>query len=295
MEKRIITLAVLAVFVFTFVPGAAWASGLNNAVSIDFKDADIRDVFKILGAKADCNIITEKSVRGNITIRAKDVPVIRLARQIAAANGFIVVVDGNTLILTDERRVPVISITRAVRNMGAADATKAIVSAFRKDLRMAVVEDSNSVIITGRPDMVNEAEKLLASIDRPRPDVRALVQLKREGRVLREFELQAAFGNENQMNWISRKPVEKLSAKPLKTLPEISFVGITPEFIDGKGRLHGFLSCHFNLPGDTVGVKSDKGVKTSFIAESGKPVTVARFSGDETGLAIVLTLQYQGR
>jgi|GEM_PF-1115363 len=295
MEKRITVLAILAVIVFTFVAGTVSASNLDNKVSIDFKDTDIRDVFRLLGEKAGCNIITEKSVRGNITVRAKDVSVIRLARQIATANGFTVVVDGNTLILTEERKLPAICITRTLKHMGAPEAVKAIGVAFRKELRLAVVEDSNAVIINGRPEAVKEAEKLLASIDRARPDVRALIQLRREGHVLREFELQAAFGNENQMDWTSRKPVEKISDKPLKALPESSFVGITPEFIDEKGRLHGFLSCHFNLAGETAGAKSNKTVKTSFIVESGKPVTVARFGGDEAGLAIVLTLHYQGR
>lgn len=46
----------------------------SNNVTLDFKDADIRNVLKIISYKAGINIITTPDVMGNVTIRLVDVP-----------------------------------------------------------------------------------------------------------------------------------------------------------------------------------------------------------------------------
>lgn len=46
----------------------------SQNVTLDFKDADIRNVLKIISYKAGVNIITTPEVMGNVTIRLVDVP-----------------------------------------------------------------------------------------------------------------------------------------------------------------------------------------------------------------------------
>src|SRR4030042_5110047 len=46
----------------------------SQNVTLDFKDADIRNVLKIISYKAGVNIVTTPEVMGNVTIRLVDVP-----------------------------------------------------------------------------------------------------------------------------------------------------------------------------------------------------------------------------
>jgi len=48
--------------------------GASDNVTLDFKEADIRNVLKIISYKAGINIVTTPEVIGNITIRLVDVP-----------------------------------------------------------------------------------------------------------------------------------------------------------------------------------------------------------------------------
>ncbi|HEY9070803.1 MAG TPA: secretin N-terminal domain-containing protein [Candidatus Ozemobacteraceae bacterium] len=294
MNHRFVLCAVLA-GLFAFCAGqAVSAAELDRKLSIDFTNADIRDIFKLLGEKSGCNVITEKAVRGNVTVRAKDVPIQRLARQIAEANGFFLQIEGNTMLLTDERKLPVISVTRQLRHMNAGEAAKVVISALAKDLRVAVVEDTNSLIISARAPVVQEVEKLLASIDRPRPDMRALVQLKQSGSVVREFECGLVIGRENQMDWVVKQTARRDGDKPLRRVPDSSSIALMPDFIDEKGRVHGALTCKLNLPAG-ADTRAAQVVRTGFVAEPGKAVTVARLGGVREGLAIVLTVSGPAR
>ena len=53
-------------------PAAAAAAAGN--VTLDFKDADIRNVLKIISYKSGMNIVTTPDVMGNVTIRLTEVP-----------------------------------------------------------------------------------------------------------------------------------------------------------------------------------------------------------------------------
>jgi type II secretory pathway component HofQ len=47
---------------------------ISDNVTLDFKEADIRNVLKIISYKAGVNIVTTPEVIGNVTIRLTDVP-----------------------------------------------------------------------------------------------------------------------------------------------------------------------------------------------------------------------------
>ena len=50
------------------------AAVVSENVTLDFKDADIRNVLKIISYKSGANIVTTPEVMGNVTIRLVDVP-----------------------------------------------------------------------------------------------------------------------------------------------------------------------------------------------------------------------------
>jgi hypothetical protein len=75
-------------------------------VSLEFAKADIRDVLRLLHVKSGHNIVVEKSVRGNLSIRAVDTPWTDVLRAIASGMGFAATRHGTVIYIADERRLP---------------------------------------------------------------------------------------------------------------------------------------------------------------------------------------------
>lgn len=72
----------------------------SENVTLDFKDADIHNVLKILAKKADVNIVTTPDVIGTVTIKLVDVPWTRAMDVILKSNGFGYQKQGNVILVT---------------------------------------------------------------------------------------------------------------------------------------------------------------------------------------------------
>lgn len=70
-----------------------------NLVSLDFKDADIRNVLKILSQKAGLNIVPTAEVMGTITIKLTEVPWERALDIILKSNGYGYQKQGNVVLV----------------------------------------------------------------------------------------------------------------------------------------------------------------------------------------------------
>jgi len=69
-------------------------------VTLDFKDADIHSVLKIMGQKGNVNIVATADVIGTITIKLTDVPWERALDIILKSNGFGYQKQGNVILVT---------------------------------------------------------------------------------------------------------------------------------------------------------------------------------------------------
>jgi type IV pilus assembly protein PilQ len=150
------------------VPGV-WA---EDNISLDFRDADIRDLLKIIAQKSGTNIIAEKSVRGNVTVRLTDVYYEEAMNLIAKTNGFAVRKIGNTWILADEKKLVEnfekgLTITKRLQYAKAADVSKIIAQTIKKDVKVATDDRINAVIVSGGKDILDEVKKLIETVDTP--------------------------------------------------------------------------------------------------------------------------------
>jgi len=71
-----------------------------NNVTLDFKEADIHNVLKILAQKAGLNIVATPDVMGTVTIKLTDVPWERALDIILKSNGFGFQRQGNVILVT---------------------------------------------------------------------------------------------------------------------------------------------------------------------------------------------------
>ncbi|NLI76446.1 MAG: hypothetical protein GX442_08395 [Candidatus Riflebacteria bacterium] len=157
---------------------AAWVLLLASSalaednISLDFRDTDIREIIKIIAQKSGTNIIAEKSVRGNVTVRLNDVYYEEAMNLIAKTNGFAVRKIGNTWILADEKKLieafeKGLTITKRLQYAKAADVSKIIAQTIKKDVKVATDERINAVIVSGGKDILDEVKKLIETIDTP--------------------------------------------------------------------------------------------------------------------------------
>lgn len=144
----------------------------EDNISLDFRDTDIREIIKLIAQKSGANIIAEKSVRGNVTVRLTDVYYEEAMNLIAKTNGFAVRKIGNTWILADEKKLvdsfeKGLTITKRLQYAKAADVSKIISQTIKKDVKVATDERINAVICSGGKDILEEVKKLIETIDTP--------------------------------------------------------------------------------------------------------------------------------
>lgn len=169
VRRLIAGLAIAAALLGCVLPQPARA---EDNISLDFRDADIRDILKIIAQKSGTNIIAEKSVRGNVTVRLTDVYYEEAMNLIAKTNGFAVRKIGNTWVLADEKKLiesfeKGLTVTKRLQYAKAGDVSKIITSAIKKDIKVATDDRINAVIVSGSKDMLDEVKKLIETVDTP--------------------------------------------------------------------------------------------------------------------------------
>ena len=144
----------------------------EDNITLDFRDTDIREIIKMIAQKSGTNIIAEKSVRGNVTVRLTDVYYEEAMNLIAKTNGFAVRKIGNTWILAEEKKLinafeKGLTITKRLQYAKAADVSKIISQTIKKEVKVATDERINAVIVSGGKDILDEVKKLIETIDTP--------------------------------------------------------------------------------------------------------------------------------
>src|SRR3989338_1452614 len=72
----------------------------DGNVSLDFRDADIRNVFKVLSLKSGVNIVASPEVTGIVTIQLNDVPWQQALDVILQTYGYAYEKKGNVIVVT---------------------------------------------------------------------------------------------------------------------------------------------------------------------------------------------------
>jgi type IV pilus assembly protein PilQ len=87
------------------VPPIARALSAGETISLDLKDADIKDVLRTFAKLARLNIAIDPEVKGSVTVRLHDVPWDQALDVILQVNGLGYVLEGNVLRVGEPRRL----------------------------------------------------------------------------------------------------------------------------------------------------------------------------------------------
>ena len=86
-------------------PTTAGSRYTGEPISLDLKDADLRDVLRTFAALARLNIAIDPDVKGSVTVRLNDVPWDQALDVILQINGLGCVLEGNVLRVGEPRKL----------------------------------------------------------------------------------------------------------------------------------------------------------------------------------------------
>jgi type IV pilus assembly protein PilQ len=86
-------------------PAASGSLSAGETISLDLKDADLRDVLRTFAELARVNIAIDPEVKGSVTVRLHDVPWDQALDVILQVNGLGYVLEGNVLRVGEPRKL----------------------------------------------------------------------------------------------------------------------------------------------------------------------------------------------
>ncbi len=143
-------------------------------VTVDFKDADIQNVLRIISFKSGVNIVAGKDVTGSVTIRLTDVPWEKALDVVLKTYGYAYDRDGNIIRVTtlENLRKEELSTEVFVLNYAqAADVEKSLLDVLSERGKVRADLRTNTVIVTDMPTIIQNAKKVIDRLDKPTPQV----------------------------------------------------------------------------------------------------------------------------
>jgi len=149
---RMIPVLILILLVGLLLPGylPADQESASSSISLDVRDADLREVLLTLAARAKINILLSPKIRGTITCRVHDMEPRELIEFIVRTNGFVLEDRGRILLILGEQstgdriRFEVIPLMNA-----SAQEVAKMIQTLKMDKRTRVTHDerTNRLII----------------------------------------------------------------------------------------------------------------------------------------------------
>lgn len=143
-------------------------------VTIDFKDADILNVLRILSIKSGVNIVAGKDVEGTVTIRLVDVPWEKALDVVLKTYGFAYEREENIIrVATVENlgQEPLKTEVFRIKYAKAEEIAASIKEMISPRGSIRADKRSNTLIVTDIPTNIYKIEQVLAKLDEPTPQV----------------------------------------------------------------------------------------------------------------------------
>ena len=159
----------------TPVAQAPPAPATTGRITIDLRNAELSDVLSALAKLCGFNIVTDSSVKGQITVRLADVTCEEALRFILDANNLGFRRIGNNLIVmaADKLAPPPEVPEPVIYPLGYADPDKAraAIAASVPGVRVAIDQRTNMLIVFGTAAQHEQVQKILAALDIQIPQI----------------------------------------------------------------------------------------------------------------------------
>jgi len=178
-----VKLGVGVMFLILAVVSFLAANGLNEIgvedaqmgnISVEFKDADIQDVFRVLALKGNVSIVSDPDVKGLITVQITDVPWEKVLDVICRTYGYAYEREGNIIrVITMDKQSQENLVTEVFAlNFATAKEVAESVGEMKSDRgRIKYDARANLVIVTDIPTSIYRIGKVIERLDFMTPQV----------------------------------------------------------------------------------------------------------------------------
>lgn len=156
------------------IENPAKAEDKPGNVTIDFKDADISNVLRILSLKSGVNIVAGKDVQGTVTIRLVNVPWEKALDVVLKTYGFAYERDGNIIRVTTLENLgqePLKTEVFSISYSKADELAEAIKDMVTERGNIRADQRSNTIIVTDIPTNIHKIGQIIERLDEPTPQV----------------------------------------------------------------------------------------------------------------------------
>ncbi len=149
----------------------------EQTVTVTFRDAEINAVIDVWSRMAGINVLAGKDVRGTVTCRLRDVPVLDAMRLVLKDNGYALVRDGNIYRVIPEAMAAVEILaemeTRTFKlEYQTADSMELTLKSLTTPHGKVISnKDANVVIVTDEPENMDRIEDIVKELDVSAPVV----------------------------------------------------------------------------------------------------------------------------
>ncbi|HOG23829.1 MAG TPA: secretin and TonB N-terminal domain-containing protein [Candidatus Omnitrophota bacterium] len=150
----------------------ASAEPSGDTISLDFKDADINTVLRILSMKSGMNIVSGPEVKGVVTVRLDNVPWDKALNVILRTYDYVYERDGNIIRVTSREKMgqePVETKTFILNYSKAAEIQSAVQDILTERGRIKVAERTNMVVVTDIPTNLYRIGEVIENLDKVTP------------------------------------------------------------------------------------------------------------------------------
>lgn len=153
-------------------PAPAAVATDPDSISLDFKDADISSVLRVLSMKSNVNIVTGPEVKGLVTVRLDNVAWEKALDVILRTYDYVYERDGNIIRVTTRDKMklePVETRTFIMNYSKATEIQTAVQDILTERGRIKVSERSNMVVVTDIPTNLYRIAEVIKKIDQKTP------------------------------------------------------------------------------------------------------------------------------
>jgi type IV pilus assembly protein PilQ len=162
----------------------------GHPISMDFQGVDLRSVLRVFAEESGLNMVLDPAVQGTVDVQLRDVPWDQALDMILRANKLGYIVDGTIVRiaplsaladeetqrrkLTDEQALAgQLQVLTKTLSYAKAEELQALLTKSALSQRGIVQVDprTNTLIITDLPDRLTTASDLIATLDKPQPQV----------------------------------------------------------------------------------------------------------------------------
>ena len=281
MRKLFLVLAMLSLCSLSM-------AGLNDKISMDFRDTDIREIFKLIAAKAGMGMVIDKAVAGVLTLTLKDATIKEALDATTEASDISWRMVGGTILVSNARNFVGYEVRVVpLKHISNGEAAKIVSVSIPEGLKLSQCQQTNSIVIAASPEVLKQCMKLIGHIDRPGKYVKASVKILSGDRQIEKFDFYARSGVPCS---ISQRITHKAKGKDKAAKPVSAAINfeIFVESISNAGQMEAFVKFSLNKTNKNVGIESVRKHESRIAAEKGKPFQILATGGSDP-LKVIFT------